>query len=335
MPTAERSILIIRYSSIGDVILIAPLIAQLRRKYPDAYIALLTYTSPSELFRDDKRLSRVFAVKKRRLCNDPILTEKRWDLVADLQNNRHSTRQTKLLNYEELRRFDKLHAKRTLLLFFRLNRYSPLEHIAARYIRAGDDEVCLQLDYSIPFIGGETERFREMLQQDGIERPVAALMPFCAWKNKEWREKYYITLGHFFIIKGWNVVILGGKADRDRAERMRRAIGHRSISLAGRLSLYECGCVLRLCSLALGGDTGLSHLARACGIKTGFIFGPTTEHFGFMPEGDEECRVFERQLFCRPCHPHGGNFCWRLNHACMAGILPDEVICGLMDLFHG
>ena len=104
--------------------------------------------------------------------------------------------------------------------------------------------------------------------------------------------------------------------------------------LAGELSLYECGCFLTHCSLALGNDTGLSHLARACGVKTGVLFGPTTRHFGFYPYGDPAFRIFEEPLVCRPCHAHGGNICLRMSRRCMRGISYKRVIRELDELSH-
>jgi heptosyltransferase-2 len=76
----------------------------------------------------------------------------------------------------------------------------------------------------------------------------------------------------------------------------------------------------------------LSHLARACGVKTGIIFGPTTRHFGFYPYGEPPFAIFETDLKCRPCHAHGGNLCLRGGKQCMRRIQPDEVIKGLMEL---
>lgn len=331
-----NSILIIRYSSMGDVILTAPLIAALKMEYPQASIALLTKESYAELFNDDTRLSSVYSIRKKELSSDPLLFETMWDLIIDLQNNKHSARQIESLNYRDVRKFNKLHWERLVLLLFRINLYPSMNSVPMRYIRTGEiasSEV--RLDFRLHFNAVNTRAFEERLQSDEIKRPVIALFPFSAWKNKEWGDKKFAEVGRFFIIKGWNVVVLGGVNDIHRAERLQKTIGERCISLAGELSLYECGCVLKGCTLALGNDTGLTHLARACGVITGYIFGSTTAHFGFYPHQDKQTAVFEQALFCRPCHPHGGRFCWRVDHACMHRIKPEQVINGLMQLHEG
>ncbi len=336
MPSIPGSILLIRYSSMGDVILTAPVVSFLREQFPTATIVLITQEYYREFFRDDTRLSRVIGVEKNEPCRDSELLGTVWDLVVDLQNNRHSAEQIRLLQYTMLRRFNKLHFKRTLLLFLRVNRYGAGESVAMRYVRTCRVGLLSgKLDFSLQFNGERSGPVFSRAQFDDIDRPVVALFPFSAWKNKEWREKYFVSVAHYFSIKGWNIIIMGGKADRQKAARMQFVIGHRCISLAGDLSLHECGIVLKHCNLALGGDTGLSHLARACGVKTGFLFGPTTVHFGFQPAEGSSCTIFETELSCRPCHPHGGNFCWRFDHRCMRGITPEEVISGLMQLYHG
>ncbi len=335
MPQSPSSILIIRYTSMGDVILTAPLIAFLRELFPGTHLTLLTLKYYSNLFKDDRRLSVVFGVNKNEYCSAEELSEKQWDLIIDLQNNRQSAAQVALLQYKTIRRFDKLHFKRAILLMFRINRYNPVETVALRYIRTcGETPPSGRLDFSLTINKGENGPFNKMVQPGEIRRPVVVFFPFSAWKNKEWDERSFISVGQYFIIKGWNVVLMGGPREKERAFRMKLQIGERCISLAGEVSLYECGQLLQHCHLALGCDTGLSHLARACGVKTGFLYGPTTSHFGFQPQNDPNCIVFESKHFCRPCHPHGGNICWRINHDCMRSISPDMVIAGLMELFH-
>jgi ADP-heptose:LPS heptosyltransferase len=257
-------------------------------------------------------------------------------MIIDLQNNRTSRRQANRLRFTTICRFDKLHTKRNMLLFLRCNLYPDKVSVPLRYITTlGEKQSSDGLNYRIPFVNSTDPLYSQKIQYGEINRPVIAFFPFSTWKNKEWAVDDFVSVGRFFLIKGWNVVIMGGKVDRNRAAQLRENIGDRCISLAGELDLYECGCVLKHCKLALGVDTGLSHLARACGVKCGFIFGPTTYHFGFQPVGDPDCKIFQSNHICRPCHAHGGNFCIRIDHICMKSICPDEVIRGLLELYHG
>jgi len=335
MSQSVRKILIIRYSSMGDVILVAPVVAVVRKRNPDAEIVLLTQNAYVHLFKDDSRLTRVVGVRRGEFA-DELASYGEWDLVIDLQHNNRSRKQIALLQVQQVTQFNKMHTERTILLLLRRNIYGSNCSVAMRYLQAsGERPPYGVLDFGIPFDRAPARRLLPLLRYGDIDRPVIALFPFSAWKNKEWPAEYFISIGHFFLIKGWNVILLGGKTDRDQAEAMREKIGYRCVSFAGELDLRECGSLLMHCRLALGCDSGLSHLARACGIKCGIIFGPTTRHFGFQPVNDPECRIFEVKRFCRPCHPHGGNICLHLDHGCMTKITPEVVISGLMELYHG
>jgi len=319
----------------GDVIVATSLLTYLKENYPDSSITFITNSQYAELFFDDPRLTAVYGIGICKKAAEPLFRQK-WDLVIDLQNSKKSRQFIK--NFEvsnKVGRFRKLHLKRWLLLGLRINTYSPYETVAKRYIESAG---AVNPQYVPPiqcyFNLKQHPQLMELLQRDTILRPSIALFPFSAWKNKEWLREYYLEVGRYFIVKGWNVIIMGGPSEANQARELAAFIGHRCVSTAGRVSLYECGCLLTGCTLALGNDTGLSHLARSCGVKTGILYGPTTGHLGFFPFGDPPFKVFERYLICRPCHAHGGNVCIQFNHKCMRTIEPNIVIRGLEDLFH-
>jgi heptosyltransferase-2 len=223
-----------------------------------------------------------------------------------------------------------------LLLFMRLNVYKAFDTVPRRYIQAGAGlgEVPEKIPgLKIVLETGNCKAIYGSFFSNGVIRPIIALIPFSSWKNKEWPRHYFLYVGRYFLSKGWHVVILGGPEDRAAALELKKAIGPRCSALAGQVSLYQSACVLKRCSLALGNDTGLSHLARACGVKTGVVFGSTTFHFGFFPFGSPSYRVFQAKIFCRPCHPHGGNFCLLGARPCLKKIKPDMIIRGLEELY--
>jgi ADP-heptose:LPS heptosyltransferase len=329
----SMNILVIRVSSIGDVILAAPLFSSLAESYPGASITFVTGENLKGLFADDPRLAEIVGIDE----SPERLLSTTWDLVVDLQATTRSRALCGLLKTASpVLSFDKLHWKRALLLVARVNTYGDGDPVASRYIRAAGLHIAGKTPPPLKLYFKETSCVRmQVIFQNyagGIVRPAIALFPFSAWKNKEWPAAYFINVGRYFLTKGWNVVIMGGPEDAGRAEWMRVRIGTRCISMAGKLSLYDSGCLLTGFALALGNDTGMSHLARACGVKTGILFGPTTRHFGFYPFGEPRFRVFEERLFCRPCHAHGGDICLRLSHACMRRISYSRVIQELVEL---
>lgn len=327
-------VLVIRFSSMGDVILVTSLFSALKRRFPDCDITFLTDSQYTELFSDDPRLFSVLGVSRKQNVWGSELLEEKWDLVVDLQKNRRSQGLVSLLKHKnQVGMISKHHCKRVMLLLARMGKYSESDRVGVKYLNAaGINDSNIEPDSCKLFFKSTLPNHVELMIHTGeIIRPLIALIPFAAWKNKAWPEEYFVNVGRFFLVKGWDVCILGGPAERKKADALAELIGQRCFSLAGRLSLYDCGCFLKKCSLALGNDTGLSHLARACGVKTGVIYGPTTRHWGFFPWGEPPFKIFESSFFCRPCHAHGGNICL-LNKACLRKIRSGLVIKGLMEL---
>ncbi len=330
-------ILILRFSSMGDVVLISPLLTTLKNHHPQAQITLVTKKLYADLFSDDDRIdsTRHYAKESaQKLFAD--LSSQGWDMVLDLQNSRTSRSLCrKYLSYAPLKSFNKLHLQRTILLLLRLNTYQKKDSVVKRYI----DTAHVLNQKKIPTA---TLHFDNNTIPDCIptaftnsrDEPILGLFPFAAWNNKRWPQESFIAVGAHFIAKGFRIMIFGGPEDKQRADSMVQTLGERSFSCAGKLNLYQVGCMLKKCSLALGNDTGLSHLARACGVRTGVIFGATTKHFGFFPYGDPPFVVFETTHFCRPCHAHGGNRCWRITRPCLKKINVRQVISGLERLLN-
>ncbi|MDD5675821.1 MAG: glycosyltransferase family 9 protein, partial [Chitinivibrionales bacterium] len=268
------NILIIRFSSMGDVILASAVFSFLQKR--DAHVSIWLCTDPqyTGLFQDDHRLAGVLPIARNNEAslNEGELKGVVFDRIVDLQNNRRSRRLIGLLDPKiPVCKFDKKHLKRILLLAFRLNTFSSDDHVVVRYCRAaaGGDP------------GDQIPTPRILIHDDsnttgpvssilsGSTRPALALAPFAAWKNKEWPQDYYCMVGKYFAAHGFRVLIFGGRNDAAGAQSLARSIGESATALAGGLSLYECASVLKRCALSLGNDTGLLPLARAGGIKTG------------------------------------------------------------------
>jgi ADP-heptose:LPS heptosyltransferase len=329
--------LVIRLSSMGDVILATSVFSYLQSAFPGSKTWFATDKRYSELFTRDPRLSRIIGVEKGRETEQAgELSGVEWDRIIDLQNSPRSRMLRRdLRSREPAGIFDKLHWNRFLLLALRRNNYSPEDHVIARYARAAGNKgpayppATLFIDRKTS--GNSVDRF---IPGNSMVRPMMALFPFSSWKNKEWSIPKFAFVGRYFTVKGWYVVIFGGPQDTGAAEDLRSRIGDHCVSVAGRLSLYESACLIDRCNLALGVDTGLSHCARACGVKTGIIYGATTWHFGFFPYKGFPYKVFESSLKCRPCNAHGGNICVRGSRKCLKMIAPETVIAGLLELYH-
>ncbi len=306
----------------GDVILSTVLFEYISRKIPHTEITFITSPAWQPLFKYDSRLHKSFGIDLRSSSLPRELSAAKFDLILDLQNSARSRKFTeKKFAGVPVSRFDKLHLKRAALLYLRINRYDPALTVALRYIRIFDADASSE---NVP----DTKIFTAA----SVKREkTIALFPFAAWRNKKWSEENYANVGKHFAAKGWKVLIFGGQSEMSDGKCLANLIGIGAENTAGRMSISETATAIAGCSIALGNDTGLSHLSMALGIPTGFIFGATTSHLGFFPQGSVPHTVFEHQMPCRPCHPHGGNICL-IGRACLEGIKPEKVIEGLEQL---
>jgi heptosyltransferase-2 len=314
----------------GDVILAASVFDVLKHSHPGVEIHFLTSRRYSGLFNKDPRLASVMEYDGNGM-EDALRKCGSWDMIADLQNSSRSRRITKrYLSSPTVGRLDKMHLRRLVLLAVRVDIFASAKGIIQRYAAAAGSGKAFPARL---YTGNENVLRRRFLENRAdSEKPTLAIMPFSAWKNKQWTMESFASVGRYFADKGWGVAVLGGPQDDAAGLKLAEKIGAGAVSMAGKADLYDNACFLKTCKLALGVDTGLSHMARACNVKTGIIYGPTTWHFGFFPFGEPAFRVFEKSLFCRPCHAHGGNFCWRFNRECMVSVRPEVVIKGMEDL---
>ena len=307
-------ILIVRLSSMGDVILATALFSFLRKQHPTASLTFLTGSDYAGLFRDDPRLSEAAGIDDSAVELPAPLAASAWDLVIDLQNSGRSRALLgQLRTGSRTAFFDKQHFQRFVLLFLRYNLYDFSRHVAARYIRAaGGDPSPGEVSVSRLFF--EDAGCLKARETFGVTEPAAlALFPFSAWKNKEWPESFFVKVGRYFTDKGWTVAIFGGPPDAERARHMKERIGGRCVSLAGEVSLYECGCLLKNFTLALGNDTGYRTLHARAGSRQGSFSGrrhaisvfSLTEnpHSGFLKNSSAAGRAMHTAETCACASP--------------------------------
>ena len=154
-----------------------------------------------------------------------------------------------------------------------------------------------------------------------------ALIPGAAWATKRWSPESWVALG-----RRWSgpVAVLGGPPDRALTSQIADAIGPHASALAedGFTRTLQ---VLTRTAVAVGGDTGLLHLAAACGVPVVGLYGTTTSTDGFW------CHpgiALEVPLPCRPCSRHGRPRCPIGDHACMTRLRPDQVWDAVAEAHH-
>jgi heptosyltransferase-2 len=326
-------ILVIRFSSLGDVLLTTPLIRALRARHPAATLSALTKQSWAPLLSANPHLDEVIAVSPGQSLV-PLaraLRGARFTHLVDLHGSVR-TRVLRLLVPGAWSGFDaRRRARRTLIRDHR-DVYPDRLPVAERYF-----EAATALDVRPD--GGPAELFTSpaaearaeaWLSRIGFESdaPLVGLIPGAAHATKRWPVRHWRRLASDLARRGYNLAIIGSSGDRILAAEIATAAGRRAASAAGDLDLQASGALLRRSRAAVSGDTGPMHLATAVGTPVVALFGPTVEQFGFFPYR-AKAAVVERTLPCRPCSSKGSPHCPLDHHRCLEEIMPEEVLSRL------
>jgi len=331
MTAPKPQILIIRFSSIGDILLTTPFVRQVRQQFPDAHIHYVTKQQFRELLESNPAIDELIPFDdKSGVAGIRKLTERlssiRFDYIFDLHNNQRSHLLTRGLKYRSLSRLQKHRFQRAAYVY--LKHRMTLRPVARRYTDTGgpagitDGGEGLEL----PIPAAITQKMTERLQQS-ISAPFLCLAPGAGFATKRWpywNELAQNLLDHSAV----SLVIVGGMDDRGRV----RVESPRLLNLAGELSLPESGAVIQAAQGLVCNDSGLMHMASAVGTPILAIFGSTTPELGFAPFRAKATIIKSPELWCRPCSHMGRKRCPLGHHKCMTTISPDTVFHQAMAL---
>jgi heptosyltransferase-2 len=316
-------VLVVRFSSIGDVLLTTPLVRALRRRHPDADVTFVTKRALAPLVSDNPHLTRVAALEP----DEPLrhlarrLTALQPTHGLDLHGSLRSAALRALVRCR-WSGYRKRKLARTLLITAKLDRYGDAPPVPERYFEAARG-LDVRPDGGPPELHlgtGAQDRVAAWLAGRGLaEAPLAALAPGAAHATKRWPVRHWVDLATRLGASGYRCVIVGGAGDRGIAAQVPAAA-----SAAGEFSLQETGALLARARVAVSGDTGVMHIATAVGTPVVALFGPTVRQFGFFPYG-ARATVVQRDLPCRPCSAMGTARCPLGHHRCLADIPADEV----------
>jgi lipopolysaccharide heptosyltransferase II len=334
-----KKILIIRFSSIGDIVLATALLRVVRVRFPNSQIDFLTKQEYAALVRSNANINNTYEFDSSggfaglRKLKKKLRTEQ-YDLVVDIHNSLRS-RYIRSGIAHEIVTINKHLLARVLLVKFKWNVYRNIVSVAERYIDTlttygvQNDGKGLEL-----FIPDEVRfncvRSIAKLQVNEYER-VIGLCPAAKHETKRWLQERFVELG-IAIAQRWQAKILlfGGPEDielcRTISEAINTATGKNSAqNLCGTCSLLESAGMMEHCDLIVSNDTGLMHIAAAMKRNLVVIFGSTVKELGFFPVGTESVVLERNDLSCRPCSHIGRKSCPQKHFRCMKDISVEDV----------
>ncbi|MEO9532352.1 MAG: glycosyltransferase family 9 protein [Crocinitomicaceae bacterium] len=306
-----QKILIIRFSSIGDIILTTPVIRCLKTQLK-CELHYVTKKSYAGILEANPHIDKVIAFDHE--IDDVIqeLQTENYDFVVDLHRNLRSTRLKKKLKKPSAS-FPKLNRQKFIYTTFKKD-VMPDVHIVDRYFEAvkrlsvSNDQ--MGLDYFIPK-EDEVNLHEYQIPSDYIAFSLGAQFATKRLPNHKIIE----------IIQGveGQVVLLGGPDDSENAKTVEEACKN-TINLVGKLNLNQSASVVKQAKVVITHDTGLMHVAAAFNKRIVSVWGNTTPKLGmypYLPKSANNFTTHEVEVNCRPCSKIGYQKCPKKHFKCM------------------
>ena len=317
-----KKVLLIRFSSLGDVVLTSALLEPLNKA--GYKVDLITYPQWAEVFKEDPRLE-VYPVSKERLKKDFFnlireINQKNYLAVLDLHSNLKSFLLKTFIKAPKKATYKKRSLFRRLCVF--------LNNIGITYLKNKPFDVLsaygktlevlgLKVSSLRPYIKVNPANFQESLKKFNLKEGSYIAVGVGARYRKK-RYPYFKELTQL-LAKEKTVVLVGDKSDWEQTKDWKHII-----NLCGKLPLNQTLHVLKGASSFVGNDSGLTHMARAVKTPVFTIYGGTHPCLGFAPYPDEG-KVISKNLPCSPCDIHGKGNCKFKDYRCL-DIPPQRVL---------
>jgi len=311
-----QKILFIRFSSIGDIVLTTPLLRALKAQKPEVEIHYITKKAYAPVLEHNPHIDKLFLLEDKLSKVLPLLKKEKYDFIVDLHKNLRSMRIKSVLK-KSYASFDKLNRQKWLLVRFKKDRM-PKVHIVERYFKTLEKLGVKNDAKGLEYYSGLEHKKSIPGLEESIQDNYAVIVIGGTYYTKQIPEE---KLDEIVSKLNLPIVLLGGPADQQGAEKFAQKHPQKVYSLAGKTPLNESAEIIRRSQFVITSDTGLMHIAAAYQKKTYSIWGNTVPEFGmypYMPENTQNSIIMEvKNLSCRPCSKLGYNNCPKKHFDCM------------------
>ena len=313
-----KKILIIRFSSIGDVVLTTPIIRCLKLQ-TGAEIHYLVKPAFVNVVNTNPHIDKCIVLQDN--LNETIadLRKENYDLIVDLHKNLRSYRIALALRVKTIR-FDKLNLKKWLFVQFKWDLLPRNKHLVDRYFDAlqslGIQDDGLGLDYTI--LPQDEEKALQII----AGKPCIVLVLGATYFTKRIPKEKCEAI----IVKYSGTTILtGGQDVAELADDLSAMYPDKVINCCGKVSLGVSAALIKLSQRVVSGDTGLMHIAAALQKEISVLWGNTVPQFGMYPyygykNTAKDTNYEVLGLSCRPCSKLGFDHCPKGHFKCMHDI---------------
>jgi ADP-heptose:LPS heptosyltransferase len=309
-------ILVVRFSSIGDIVLTSPIVRCLHQQIPNAEIHFITKRSFESIVATNPFIHKTWAIEKSIDELIPHLKSEKFDFLVDLHNNIRTKSLIRKLGIPHAS-FPKLHLEKWLLVNFK----KPMKtnvHVVERYFKAvvklnvvNDNLPC---DF---FFQSDDE-----IDVDSLGVKNKKFVAFAIGAQFATKRMPISKMIEVVSQIQYPVVLAGGTMDNETAEKIVTALPNQQIANAcGKFSLQQSASIVKQATVLLTHDTGLMHIASAFQIPIVSVWGNTVPALGmypYYPQNEKGFSIHEvSNLKCRPCSKIGFKTCPKKHFNCM------------------
>jgi ADP-heptose:LPS heptosyltransferase len=305
--------LIIRFSSIGDIVLTSPVIRVLKQQVEDSEIHYLTKEQYKGILENNPNIDKIHILKKSFSETISELRKEGFDYIIDLHHNLRTMRIKNRLKVMDFS-VNKLNREKWIMVRFKKDKL-PEKHIVDRYLD------CLKvfdikndgkgLDYFIPS--------QDIIDLKSLPQNLSnGYIVFSIGGQHVTKQLPPESIIEICINIHYPIILLGGKEDFSTGEIISENLDN-VINLCGKYNLNQSASLVEQAKLIITHDTGLMHIAAAFKKIIFSVWGNTIPEFGMTPYcADSASKIFEvKDLSCRPCSKIGYKECPKKHFKCM------------------
>lgn len=330
-----ENILVIRFSSIGDIVLTTPILRALKITYPNMNISYLVKPGFASMVKDHPLIDEVLYYESHEAAVQ-LLKERNFDWVVDLQKNTRTKRLYWALSWDDYSSFPKLNVLKWLQVNFKWNVLPKHKSIVERYFEALEP---LGISY-MPELGLEffvDDKWEVKTEDIPLSHSAGYVLAVIGGTKS---TKRYPTEHWIAFVKqiSFPVVVIGGKEDIAVAIQIKDAEPGKVYNSIGKFSIQESALLTKHAKVVVANDTGFMHIAAAYKRPIVSLWGNTIPEFGMYPyypsdKQYRQVRLEVNNLSCRPCSKIGYDECPKKHFKCMKHISPQRVVEAVKKLW--
>ena len=317
------NILIIRFSSLGDLVTLEPTFRAIKYFYKNSHITFLTSSVGKGLYEDSGYFDE-FIVEKTLLKKIISAKKKEYDIIFNLQCNRPSHIITHLVKRKLL--IDKSYTMMQKFLKLKANEYD----IKAMLVKSGIQKDKIDryikenpLQIKLPF--KKDPHIEKTLKEKFGNKKLIAIAPGASprWISKKWGKENYAKLVGL-LRKEYGIVLIGSSLEKEDADFISLNYGKDILNMVNKTNLSTLKSLISYLDLFIGNDSGPTHIAAAIGVSTVTIFGATSLIHcpkNIYKDNEHYCIKPSENIKCHPCYK---SKC-PTNLECMKDIKPEQI----------